>query len=418
VQSFGTHQVGDQLSFNVPANTGSFTIVHQARSAGLNVTYKGQVIDNSAVPGIVNFPDGGEAYNDYTQNDPASPDGGVEPSVHYAFYGGGTPSTGAFTIPNTSTSTAAGLPSGTWKFTVDDYAHECTILGGCTAGASSTDTYDVSVLLRPMPAGSNLDVNFYIVANATTKTGQPFTAANASGDLSVQRMLQTFRSLYSQVGVNVRNVNFYDTSSADRARFGTNISADKTGPCDELNQMLLLSAAHPGNMVSLFFVQSISSTKTGGGHVVGIDGTIPGPSTFAGTVHSGAAVSLADLFSGVCACGIDTNGCGADVVAYIAAHETGHFLGLFHTTEATGDYFDPIADTPKCPCLSSATSADLPKCTKPDNTGPFLQADRCVNGSNCQGGDNLMFWQLFGGISTGKLSLQQGAVMRLNPVVQ
>ncbi|HEX9578959.1 MAG TPA: hypothetical protein VF993_14495, partial [Myxococcales bacterium] len=153
--------------------------------------------------------------------------------------------------------------------------------------------------------------------------------------------------------------------------------------------------------------------------------------SFTGTVHSGAAVSLADLFSiqsgGSCTGAIDLR-CGADVTAYIAAHETGHFLGLFHTTESTGNYFDPISDTPKCACMTCATSTDLSKCAKPDTTGPTLQADRCCFGSSsaacqapsstCLGGDNLMFWQLYGGLSKGTLSAQQGSVMRLNPLLQ
>jgi hypothetical protein len=414
VRQFGPHKVGDVIAFDVPPGTGSVTIVHQARAAGLNVTYKGQVIDNSAVPGIINFPDGKEAYNDFTFNPPASPDGGTDSSGAYAFYGGGTPSTAAFTMPNTSASLAAGVPAGTWKFSVNDYAYECGSTAGCTAGASTTNTYDVSVLLRPLPLGTNLDVAFYIVAS-----GMPFTAADAANNVSVKRMLQTFKSLYTAAGINIRNVNFYDVSSANQARFGTNVSADKIGPCDELNQMFLLSAAHPGNTINLFLVQSIRPPPNQlGGMVVGIDGTIPGPSSFGGTVHSGAAVSLADLFKGSCGAGIDVSGCGADVVAYIAAHETGHFLGLFHTTEASGDYFDPIADTPKCPCMSCASSADLAKCAKPDATGPTLQADQCSKGGGCGGGDNLMFWQLFGPYSKGTLSSEQRSVMRLNPLVQ
>jgi hypothetical protein len=432
----GPHTVGDVIPFVVPANTGSVTIVHQALSAGLTVTLQtpsgAQVIDNSAVPGVIKFPNGTEAYNDNTQSDPASPDGGVDSSGKFAFYGGGTPSTAAFTFPNTSSSAGAGaLTPGTWKFSVNDYAYECATTPGCTAGASSSDTYDVSVLLRPLPSGSNLDVNFYIVAS-----GQ-LTAATAGANPSAQRMVNTFKSLYAAAGITVRNVTFYDTSAADQARFGTNVNADKTGPCDELNQMFLLSAAHPGTPaapapMNLFLVQSITSnTPNPGGTIVGIDGTIPGPSSFTGTVHSGAAVSLADLFSiqsgGSCTGAIDLR-CGADVTAYIAAHETGHFLGLFHTTESTGNYFDPISDTPKCACMTCATSTDLSKCAKPDATGPTLQADRCcfgsssaacqAPGSTCLGGDNLMFWQLYGGLSKGTLSAQQGSVMRLNPLLQ
>jgi hypothetical protein len=154
--------------------------------------------------------------------------------------------------------------------------------------------------------------------------------------------------------------------------------------------------------------------------VVGIDGTIPGPSSLSGTVHSGAAVSLADLFAGTCV-GTQTDlvHCGPDNVAYIGAHETGHFLGLFHLTEKTGDYFDPLNDTPKCPCTTCASASDKPNCgSKPGPGEPTLSAVQCLVSPSCSGGDNLMFWQLDRLVSTGWLSPQQAAVMRLNPLVQ
>src|SRR5207244_3113034 len=128
--------------------------------------------------------------------------------------------------------------------------------------------------------------------------------------------------------------------------------------------------------------------------VVGIDGTIPGPSSFSGTVHSGAAVSLADLFSPpICDPNINIGACGADQVAFIAAHEAGHFLGLFHTTEADGRYFDPLTDSAKCPCTQCASSTDLPNCSTGGTADHpvFLRATQCVNaGAGCGGGSNLM----------------------------
>src|SRR5260370_32603124 len=122
----GLHRVSEKLTFPVPANTGSFTIVHQAKVAGLSVVFRGQTLDNSAVPGIISQPDGTVVYNDVTFNPPQSPDGGFEPAGYFAYYGGGTPSTAAFTIPNTSTSLDAGIAAGNWQFTVNDYALECT----------------------------------------------------------------------------------------------------------------------------------------------------------------------------------------------------------------------------------------------------------------------------------------------------
>src|SRR5437764_5177126 len=286
VQSLGVHKVGTELTFAVPSGAGSVTIVQQAKIAGLTVVYKNQVIDNSAVPLTVTFPDGRIAYDDNVDAGNPSPDGGEDSSGSYAHYGGVTPNTAAFTIPNTAASLDGGVPAGTWKFVVNDYAYECTLVSGC------------------------------------------------------------------------------------------------------------------------------------GGMVVGVGGTIPGPASFNGTVQSGAVVSIADLFSGLASCptgAYDIGACGPDEVAFISAHETGHFLGLFHTTEREGADFDPLTDTPKCPCTSCAAPGS--RCGTYGTNAPTLLADRCASAPTCGGGDNLMFWFLEPGVSAGTLTSQQSQVMRLNPLM-
>jgi hypothetical protein len=410
VQTFGTHKVGDTIPFNVPAGTGSVTIVEQAQLATLSIVYQGQVIDNSAVPLTVTQPDGGVLYDDRTATPPSSPDGGLDSSNAAAFFGGSTPSTGAFTFPNTTHGLDAGVAAGNWNFVVNDYAYECTILSGCSDGGTAENTYDVSVVTRAAP-GSTLDVAFYVL---TTQLD-----ANAANNPSVQRMVSTYKSIYANAGINVNTV-FYNGSATDKARFGTNVSATNTGPCDELSQMFLLSGANPGTTMNIFLVQSLrDSSGQSGSQVVGIDGTIPGPSSFNGTIASGAVVSAADLFSGTnCTGAMNLTQCGADVTAYIAAHETGHFLGLFHTTEQEGADFDPVADTAKCPCLNCSSATDRPNCGKTGTNAPFITADRCVTpGSGCGGGDDLMFWFLQPPYSQGTISPQQAQIMKLNALI-
>ena len=415
VQPFGTQTVGKTVSFTVPPGTGSVTIVQQAVTALDAVVFRGQVIENSAIPLSVVTPDGTKIYDD---NKCCDADGG-DPSIQFpVYFGGGGAGTLALTIPNATTMLSAvyrdggGLPSGTWTMTVNDFSKECVGDPNCTDGGSPSSTYDVSVLTKPgLPESGQLDVNLYLVA-----ASPGFDNTTAAANKSVQRFVQSLASIYAQVGICLRTVKVYDVPQWAKDQYGTSVNADKTDPCSALDQMLTLS--QPGNnALNFFLVQSILAPSLGAGKtVVGVDGTIPGPSTIGGTIHSGAAVSLADLGSVGCT-GPFSLSCGPDNVAYIAAHEGGHFMGLFHTSESSGEFFDPLTDTPTCRCETCVGPSQVGNCKK-DGTGVTIEPRTCNrSGETCGGGDNLMFW-IFDQQSQGNLSPQQGQVMRLNPVVQ
>jgi hypothetical protein len=426
VQELGTHNVGDPVPFTVPANTGSVSIVQQAAGkVPLQVVLSqsgGLTVDNSAVPLRLHFPDGGVAYDDFAAINPG-PDKAIDPSNLYIEFSQDTPVAAAMTFPNTATSLAVGVPAGTWSMIVGDFSYECTVGLGCSDGGTNLDKYDVKVLTRPLPPGTNLDVNFYIIGAATNPlTNTPFTAASAPHDLTVQRMVSTYKSFFTAAGITVRNVNFIDATASQRSQFAhISVGADTgQGPCDQLDQMFLISTGQSGATMNLFLVNDITdSSQQGGAQTVGIDGTIPGPATFAGTVHSGAAVAMTDLFApSSCPPAPNFATCGPDRVAYISAHESGHFLGMFHTTEMNGDLVDPLNDTAKCVCTTCAT--DTTNCGSQTGNAPVLFAASCngAHGGACGGADNLMFWLFDEAFSQGNLTAQQGQVMRLNPLVQ
>jgi hypothetical protein len=413
--ALGRHTVGDVVSFTVPSGTTSLTVVEQAISAPDNIVLSmpsGAVtVENTAVPDKLRDPAGAILYDDF--HVPAA-----DPSSETVFFASASPVTGAFTVPNTSPMllrASQGLSPGAWQFVVNDFGFECTVTSNCSGG-SNASTYDVSVLLKDgtAPASGIVDAAFYLVGE------QPaLIAGSAPTDPGVQRMIATLAGIYANAGICLRTATFYDIPSWAQVAYGSNLNADDDSPCGDLNQMFTLSA--PGNQLDFFLVNSLVAQSQGGGQVVGIDGTIPGPSAFAGTVHSGAAVNGSDL-EVVAGCGpgltIDPKTCGADLVAYIAAHEGGHWLGLYHTTEFDGEGFDPLSDTNKCPCEVCAKAADRANCKNADpSLTTTMDTSSCIVSSTCGGGDDLMFW-LLTNQSRGTLTPEQAAVMRRNPAVQ
>ena len=91
------------------------------------------------------------------------------------------------------------------------------------------------------------------------------------------------------------------------------------------------------------------------------------------------------------------------------AHEMGHQLGLFHTTEKWGTEFDIISDTAEC----SKSSRDY------DRNGK-MSAEECEG----YGGKNVMFWTPWNPASrsAGKkqetLSSHQQHVLKYSPIAK
>jgi hypothetical protein len=408
-QKLGTHTVGDTVAFNVPSGTTSITIFSQAAGGTTDsIVYRGSTVGNTVVPTLIKDPSGNVVYDDNASSS-------ADPSNQTAFYGSDSVSTGAMTLPNTSrlvrqVNSQGGFTPGTWQFVVNDFAYECLNVSGCSGG-SSGGRYDIQILTKLGVGTGTVDVGLYLV-------GGSLNASSAIGDPALNRMVQTLAQVYSGAGLCLGNVTAYDVPAWARGRYGSGVSADDTSPCGDLDQMFTLSGSN--NQLNLFLVNDLVANQQNGATVVGVDGTIPGPSTWGGTIHSGAAVSAADLSINGCGNAIDFLNCGADEVAYIAAHEGGHWMGLYHTVEATGDSFDPISDTPTCDCTKCAPSSQQASCAANDasTSSPTTMSPAwCSVSSTCGSGDNLMFWVLGSG-SRGNVSSDQGQVVRANPVVR
>jgi hypothetical protein len=437
------HKVGDVMTFAVPTGMASVTIVEQATKAPDTTTVmisgSAYVFDNTAVPHTVQSPAPAFVinFNDIDNGQTIQPDY----TIFSAYFFSDSPATGTLTIPNTTKGLSivragGGLPSGTWTAQISDYAYECAAGIGagktfdtCVSGALDS-TYDVTVIVKPVsggaiPAGGTLDVVLNFVA--TTVGGQALNAAAAPTDPDVQRMVTTLQGFYSKTNPNITvNVTYRDAPSDVQQRYATGVNIDQIGACSDLSQ-LLIHGDTTKNALNIFLVPTlVETTAMGTAETVGIDGTIPGPASIPGTVASGAVVSVADLRNGTgtprCTGSPEVaGGCGADVTAYIIAHEAGHFLGLYHVTEKYGFEFDPLAGTPTCKCATcktnpSLTCADPAQVTPPSSADTMTVSECLGTPSGCGGGDNLMFWLLATG-SQGNLLDEQGQVMRANPAV-
>ena len=212
--------------------------------------------------------------------------------------------------------------------------------------------------VRPQLLTSNLDVNFWFV-------GTPgLSATSALSSSKFIKLRNTFVELLSYYGVTVSQVEYFDVEGIAANKY-TYVDVSEEGyVIDEHAELLSLSESLPPSNrgINFFFVQGFN-----GYSLLGKAGGIPGPALHHGSYHSGVVVSMSDYYY------YGPNKAAARV-AETMAHELGHQLGLYHTTESDGSYHDPLSDTPEC--------------TNDWNGDGVVDAWECEDA----GGDNLMFW--------------------------
>jgi hypothetical protein len=231
------------------------------------------------------------------------------------------------------------------------------------------------------PATARLDANIVFVGV------DGLTAASAPRDAAFKAVLSELNTLFALAGVTLGELRMCDLPVADAARLS--IIDTTEGPDNELSRLFELSGqaerwgCRAAPSLTWFLVDEIQGGRDGY-TILGVAGGIPGPPALAGTGHSGVAVTMAGYTR------------QARRVALTMAHEAGHYLGLFHTTEAEATLFDPLTDTPQC---------ERPR---DDNGDGLLDYGECRG----VGAENLMFWAA-GGVED--ISPHQGFVMRRNP---
>lgn len=293
---------------------------------------------------------------------------------------------------NDTWDTAAGPPR--WGWGVAPFFHKPTVAGtlalpmspelvagaGCLtlvpAAAENLDGQTGTVHLvtrRKAAADALLDINLIVVEGAGIRPGE------------LQRAGESMRAVYANGGgPALGQVQVFDLPWPD-------------GPYIPFGEALgrLRSTVTPGTSefaLNLFVIADFQ----GGAGTIGTSAGIPGPIGVPGTAGSGVVVTVDGhrKYNG----DLDPDALGETM-----AHEAGHQMGLFHTSESSGLSFDILGDTPEC---------DL--ATYDHNTDGAVGAPECRNVD----GRNFMFWIASGWrMEQDAMTPDQAFVLHNTPIV-
>ncbi len=223
---------------------------------------------------------------------------------------------------------------------------------------------------------------------STTRVVQPYITGTtwSAGDISAA--LNVMSGIYSANGITL-TINSTITIS------DTQYAAVSGTFTDSTTSALVTQGSTAA--VNLFFIEDYSGSWS---NILGNAAGIPG------------SMGIANSWNGVLI-SLTAHATGSTLVAQLlgetAAHEMGHQLGLFHTTETGGTVFDILTDTAECLNI-----------TKDFDNNNKMSAEECEG----YGGKNVMFWTPWNPASrsAGKkqetLSSHQQHVLKYSPIAK
>ncbi|HZO13825.1 MAG TPA: M12 family metallo-peptidase, partial [Polyangiaceae bacterium] len=160
----------------------------------------------------------------------------------------------------------------------------------------------------------------------------------------------------------------------------------------EINKLRASYTTQDQKRLNVYFVQDFNEEGT-----LGFAAGMPGPNGVHGTPRSGLVISVDTHMD-------ENNVIDTKMMGETIAHEIGHQLGLFHTTEEDGEQ-DVLDDTAECTKEQHDANRD-----------GKLSAEECER----HGAHNLMFWTAFDDASQSQreLSATQTMILSVSPIAR
>ncbi|TGN20943.1 hypothetical protein [Leptospira idonii] len=266
---------------------------------------------------------------------------------------------------------------------------------------TSNNSNSTNGLSHSWPRRKKMNVNIIFLNNSyATKSLE-----------AIQTALDRFKTLYLQNTVNVELVFSLKTSSDTEFNAISDISSEDTSLSGGLLRLYTSTASLQDPKALNIY---IASEATGEGSLLGMAGGIPGLPGFTGT-RASAMIVFVEPHRSTGAAGSSLSSADLVILGNTMAHEAGHFLGLFHTSESAGSSSnsglnytrDPLIETPYC---STSRASFLV------NDG-YIAPQECLGtGITNASGYNMMFWASDGVTNQNQITGEQGWVIRRNPL--
>ena len=226
-----------------------------------------------------------------------------------------------------------------------------------------------------------IDINIWILS-----TTEALTVFSEERNRMKDEVRESIDNLLEQQNMRLGKLSLFDSSSADKEAFSQADETDLANLCQATS--LNIGSSRSLNVALIDVFQEYYEIEEDYFPVLGMS-PIPGMSFATESQNSCVVISL------------EQHEENYRYVGSTIVHEGSHFMGLTHTTEASGVSFDLFDDTPECPLgqydLDASGEVEEYECLQVDSS-------------------NYMFWQDSSYINNFIISNQQAWAIRSHPL--